>query len=101
MTTQFCKDFSFISNYLELELALQKIQEILFTTNNNKISNFVVCPKHTQELQNKFHLHSTKNPIECYQIGKHSGSLDELEELRNLVVKETEGSREIQNTIPI
>jgi hypothetical protein len=31
---------------------------------------------------------------------KHSESLDELEELRNLVVKEIEGSREIQNTIP-
>jgi len=89
-----------ISKYPELELALQKVQELLFTTNSNKRSNFVVLPKHTQERQNKCHLPSTGNPIECYQIGKHSKILYELEELKNLVIKEKEGSREIQNTIP-
>jgi hypothetical protein len=41
-----------------------------------------------------------ENPIECYQIRKASESLDELEELRNLAIKETEGNKEIQNTIP-
>lgn len=41
-----------------------------------------------------------ENPIECYQIRKASYSLDELEELRNLEIKETKGNREIQNTIP-
>jgi len=36
----------------------------------------------------------------CYQIRKALESLDELEELRNLAIKETEGNMEIQNTIP-
>jgi hypothetical protein len=90
---QFCKDFSFTSKYPELELALQKIQELLFTTNSNKRSKFLVCTKHIQGLQNKCHLPSNGNPIECYQIGKHSESLDKLEELRNLAVKEIEGNR--------
>jgi hypothetical protein len=100
LAAQFCKDFSFTSKYPELELVLQKIKELLFTTNSNKRSNFVVCPKHTQELQTKLHLPLTEKPIECYQISKDSESLDELEELRNLAIKETEGNREIQNTIP-
>jgi hypothetical protein len=39
-------------------------------------------------------------PIECHQVSKDSGILDELEELRNLAIEEIEGSREIQNTIP-
>jgi hypothetical protein len=42
----------------------------------------------------------TKNPIECYQNRKSLESLDELEELRKLSIKETEGNKEIQNTIP-
>jgi hypothetical protein len=41
-----------------------------------------------------------ENPIECYQISKDSEILEELEELRNLAIKETKGSRDIQNTIP-
>jgi hypothetical protein len=59
-----------------------------------------VCPKNTQELQTKFHLPLIQNPIEFYHISKVSKILDELEELRNLAIKETEGNREIQNTMP-
>jgi hypothetical protein len=33
-------------------------------------------------------------------ISRDSESLDDLEELRNLAIKETEGNKEIQNTIP-
>jgi hypothetical protein len=97
---QFFKDFSFTSKYTELELVLQNIKELLFTANSNNISDLVVCPKHTPELQSKPHLPMIENPIELYQISKASESLDELEELRNLAIKETEGNREIQNTIP-
>jgi hypothetical protein len=45
-------------------------------------------------------LPSTKNPIECYKISRDSESPDDLEELRNLAIKEIEGNKEIQNTIP-
>jgi hypothetical protein len=41
-----------------------------------------------------------KRPIECYKIEKDLEILDDLEELRNLTIKEVEGSREIQNIIP-
>ena len=46
------------------------------------------------------HLHSIEMPIECYQISKDSKILDDLEDLINLAIKEIEGRREIQNTIP-
>jgi hypothetical protein len=79
---------------------LQKIKELIFIDNSNKRSNSVVCPKHNQELQTKLHFPLTEKPIECYHISRDSEILDDLEELRNLAIKETEGSREIQNTIP-
>ena len=41
-----------------------------------------------------------KRSIECYKIEKHLESPDDLEELRNLAIKETKGNREIQNIIP-
>jgi hypothetical protein len=41
-----------------------------------------------------------KIPIECYKNEKDLESPDDLEELRNLDIKETKGSREIQNIIP-
>jgi hypothetical protein len=40
-------------------------------------------------------------PIECYKIEKDLEIQNDLEELRNLAIKETEGDREIQNIIPI
>jgi hypothetical protein len=74
---------------------LQKIKEIVFTDNGDQKSNLVVCAKHSQELQTNLHLPSTKKPIEFYHISRDSESLDDLEELRNLSIKETEGNREI------
>jgi hypothetical protein len=100
LAAQFCKDFSFTSKYPELEPILQNIKELLSTTNNDKRSNFVVCLRHTQEFKTKIHLPVIRNPIECYHIIKSSESLDELEELRNPAIKETEENKEIQNTIP-
>jgi hypothetical protein len=76
------------------------MKEFLVTDNGNQKSNLGVCPRHSQELQTNLHLNSTKNPIECYNISKDSESLDDVEELRNLAIKETKGNREIQNTIP-
>jgi hypothetical protein len=97
----FCKDFSFTSKYPELELVLQIIKEFIFIENSNQKSNLVVCAKHSQEIQTNIHLTLDKKPIEFYNIDRDSESPDDLEELRNLAIKETEGKREIQNIIPI
>jgi hypothetical protein len=70
METHFCKEFSFKSKYLELEVALQKIKQFLFTDNGNHKSNLVVCAKYSQGLQTNIHFPSTKTPIECYLIRK-------------------------------
>jgi hypothetical protein len=89
-----------IYKYPELEVVLQKIKEFIFTDNGNQKSNLVVCSKHRQEIQTNLHLPSTEKPIECYQINRDSESPDDLEKLRNLAIKEIEGNREIQKTIP-
>jgi hypothetical protein len=89
-----------VYKYPELEVVLQKIKEFLYTYNSNQKSNQVVCPKHSRELQTNLHLSSTKKPIECYKITRDSESPDDLEELKNLAIKETEGNGEIHNTIP-
>jgi hypothetical protein len=41
-----------------------------------------------------------KKPIECYKIERDLESPYDLEELRNLTIKETKGNREIQNIMP-
>jgi hypothetical protein len=74
LADQFCKDFSF--------------------------TNLVVCEKHSQVLQSNLQLNIDKTPIECYNIEKDLENPDDLEELRNLSIKETKGNREIYNTIP-
>jgi hypothetical protein len=89
MEAHFYKNFSFTSKYPDLEVALQNIKEFLFTDNGSQKSNLLVCSKHIQEPQTNLHLHSTEMPIECYQISKDSESIDDLEELRNLAIKET------------
>jgi hypothetical protein len=60
----------------------------------------MVCAKHSQEIQSNLHLNVYKRPIECYSIEKDLESLYDLEELRNLAIKEIEGRREIKNIIP-
>jgi hypothetical protein len=100
LADQFCKDFSFTSKYPELKIVLQRIKEFLFTDVGERKSDLVVCAKHSQALQSNLHLDTDKTPIECYKIEKDLENPDDLEELRNLAIKETEGSREIQNTIP-
>jgi hypothetical protein len=60
----------------------------------------VVCANHSQVLQSNLHLDMDKTPIECYKIEKDLENPDDLEELRNLAIKETKGSREIQNMLP-
>jgi hypothetical protein len=86
---QFFKDFSFTSKYSELKVVLQRIKEFIFSDTHEWKSDLVVCVRHNQEL----HLDSRKRPIECYKIEKDLESPDDLEELRNLSIKETEGSR--------
>jgi hypothetical protein len=100
LVDHFCKDFSFTSKYPELEVVLQRIKEFLFTDTSKQKSDLVVCAKHSRELQTNIHLNLDKRPIECYKIEKDLESPDDLEELRNLAIKETEGNREIQNIIP-
>jgi hypothetical protein len=85
---QFCKDFSFTSKCPEFKVVLQIIKELFFIDNGERKSELVVCAKHGQELQSNLHLDSDKIPIECYKIEKDLESLNDLEELRNLAIKE-------------
>jgi hypothetical protein len=89
LADQFCKDFSFTSKYPELKVVLQKIKEFLFIDTSEQKSNLVVCTKHSQALQSNLHLNLDKRPIEFYKIEKDLESPDDLEELRNLSIKET------------
>jgi len=60
----------------------------------------VVCSNHSQVLWSNLHLDTEKTPIECYKIEKDLKNPCDLEEMTNLSIKEIEGSREIQNTLP-
>jgi hypothetical protein len=100
LADKFCKDFSFTSKYPELKIVLKRIKEMLFTDVCKRKSVPVVCSNHSQVLQSNLHLDTNKTPIECHKIEKDLENPDDLEELRNLSIKETEGSREIQNTLP-
>jgi hypothetical protein len=100
LVAHFCKEFSFTSKYLELELVLQRINKFIFTDNNKQKLDLVICAKHSRELQTNLHLNLDKKPIECYKIEKDMEILYDLEGLRNLAIKETEGNKEIQNIIP-
>jgi hypothetical protein len=96
----FFNDFSFKSKYLDLEVVLQRIKEFIFIDNSNQKSYLVVCAKNIQELQTNIHLKLEKRPIECYKIENDLETPYDLEELRNLSIKETKGNREIQNILP-
>jgi hypothetical protein len=92
---QFCKDFSFTSKYLELNTALQRVKEMLFTDISKNRSSPIVCVDHVQLLQSSLSSESDKIPIACCKVEKDLEKLDDLEELRNLTIKEMEGSIEI------
>jgi hypothetical protein len=51
-------------------------------------------------LQSSLSLEIDNIVVPCYKVEKDLQKPDDFEELRNLDVKETEGSREIHNTIP-
>jgi hypothetical protein len=82
-----------IYKYLELEVVLQRIKEFIFTDNSKQKSDLVICAKHSREIQTNIHLTLYKRPIECYKIEKDLESPDDLEELRKLAIKETEGNK--------
>jgi len=79
---------------------LQRIKEFLFTDVGERKTDLVLCENHSQEIQSNLHLDSHKRPIVCYKIENDLESPDDLEELRNLDIKEIEERREIHNTIP-
>jgi hypothetical protein len=66
-----------------------------FTDVCKQNSNIVVCSNHIQFLHSNLYLDMDKTPIECYKIEKDLENPDDLEELRNLSIKEIKGSREI------
>jgi hypothetical protein len=51
-------------------------------------------------LQSSLSLESDKIVVACCKVDKDLEKPDDLEELRNLTIKEMKGSREIQDTIP-
>jgi hypothetical protein len=89
LVDQFCKKFLFTSKYHELKIVLQRIKEFLFTNAGERKVDLVVCAQHSQELQSSLQLDTDKMPIDCYKIEKDLENLDDLEELRNLTIKET------------
>jgi len=89
LADHFFKDFSFTSKHLELEVVLQRIKEFIFTDNSNRKLDLVVCEKNGWELHTNIHLTLEKRPIEFYNIEKDLEILYDLEELRNLAIKET------------
>jgi hypothetical protein len=97
---QFCRDFSFTGKSPELHLVLQRIQEMLFTDICKQRSSPVVCSDHVHFLQSNRGHNPIRIPLACCKIDKGLEESNELEELRNLNIKETEGTREIQDTIP-
>jgi hypothetical protein len=97
---QFCKDLSFTSKCPELNTVLQRIREILFTKICEKRSSLVVCIDHVQFLQSSLSLEIDKIIVPCFKVEKDLEKPNDLKELRNLDIKETEGSREIQDIVP-
>jgi hypothetical protein len=93
LADQFCKDFSFTSKYHELKLVLPRIKEFHFINDSERKSDLGVCEKNRKELQSNLHLDSDKRPTQCYKIEKDLENPYDLEELRNLAIKETKGSR--------
>jgi hypothetical protein len=100
LADQFCKDFSFTSKYPELKIVLQRIKKFLFTDVGEWKSDPVVCANHSQVLQSNLHLDMNKTPIECYKIEKDLENPDDLEELRNLAIKETKGREKSRTPYP-
>jgi hypothetical protein len=88
------------SKYLDIKIVLQRIKEFIFIDNGERKSDLVVCANHSQELQSNLHLDLDNRPIECYNIEMDLESRDGLEELKNLAIKEIEGSKEIRISYP-
>jgi hypothetical protein len=95
LTDQFCKDISFTRKYPELNAVLQRVKEMIFMDISKKRSSSVVCVDHVQLLQYSLCSKSNNIPIVCCKVEKDLEKLDDLEEIRNLTIKEMEGSIEI------
>jgi hypothetical protein len=100
LTRTVLQGFSFTSKYPELNTVLQRIREMIFTDICKKRSSPVVCDDHVHLLQSSLSLEIDKIYVPCCKVERDLENPDGLEELRNLDIKETEGSREIQDTIP-
>jgi hypothetical protein len=86
--------------YPELNIVLQGIKEMIFTDICKKRSSRVVCDDHVHLLQSSLSLEIDKIYLPCCKVERNLKNPDGLEEIRNLDIKETKGSREIQDTIP-
>jgi hypothetical protein len=76
------------------------MREMIFTDICKKRSSPVVCVNHVHFLQSSLGLEIDKIHVPCFKVDKDLEKPDDLEELRNLAIKENEGNREIQDTIP-
>jgi hypothetical protein len=60
----------------------------------------MVCSDHVSLLQSILSLELDKITVPCYKVEKDLEKTDDFEDVRNLDIKETKGSREIQDTVP-
>jgi len=68
---------------------------MIFTDICKKRSSPVVCVDHVRFLQSSLSLEIDKIIVLCCKVKKDLEKPDDLEELKNLDIKEIEGSREI------
>jgi hypothetical protein len=73
---------------------------MIFTDICKHKSSPIVYAYHVQFLQSSMSHESDKIHVACCKTDKDLEKTNDLEELRNLTIKETKGNRDIQDTIP-
>jgi len=73
---------------------------MFFTNIFKKRSSLVICVDHVHLLQSSLDIETDKISIPCCKFDKDLEKPNDLEDLRNLTIKETKGSREIQDIVP-
>jgi len=97
---QFCRDFSFTDRTPELHSVLQRVQEVVFIDACELRLRTVACLDHVQLLQSNKGHNLSRIPVAYCKVDEDLKEPNELEELRNLNIKEILGIREIQDTKP-
>jgi hypothetical protein len=91
LQSKFYHDFSFSSKFSKLTLVLQKIKRILFIDEIKPTHLAIVCPKHEYILHYILYPSLARTPMACSKVDRDHEDPNDLEELRHLKFKESEG----------